>query len=564
MKNVSKWLTMIVFFGCGLLYQVDGTAQKSKTITGEDYSRLSVVFFLGNYEGESVSQEAVVAAEKIKFSDKYNNHNLKGFSLPLSQDFKAMTLANKRTYLKDLIEKQGIGKAMVAKWFNRQENGTMNLDYVHQSGLYNATDQDVKIAATAKRGDAFLKDAGQNLVNKSYVLILVPTELKSNDDGKTRGWNSTYDLFLFKLQFTPEVIATFYNVWPYDDDDATLKTSKVAAFDTLSFKFSDVYSKSLLSASTVETLTSKKNPKSLSQLMDELINSMYQNSTFLLDKDLEDFRVKAKVSKISPTRAKIGKKEGLKCDQQFFVYQYKWNEKSGKAEPNRQAVVRSSGSIADNRQVATGSSPESRFYQTYGGTIKEGMILQQRLDLGFSTIAGYEIGGIGGVDVNFMIRTGPFTNVTSLYLMIDLGLDTKEYTAPYFTVDGKKEFTFLRGSVGLGKGIRLGRIIELTPYAQYGIEQISDEKLKYKANSTTAEVEYKSISTGFIKAGAMLGINLTRNISILGQVNYYSPSGDISTKDKADKKGTIPGVTWTKAFEGREGMGIMGGIRIEF
>ncbi len=564
MKNVSKMLTMIILLGCGLFCQLNGTAQKSKIITGEDYSRLSVTFLLGNYEGESASQEAALAAEKIKFSDKYNNHNFKGFSLPLGQDFKTLTTTNKRSYLKDLIEKQGIGRAIVAKWFNRQENGTMNLDYVHQSGLYNATDQDVKIAATAKRGDAFLKDAGQNLVNKSYVLILVPTELKSQDDGKTRGWNSTYDVFLFKLQFTPEVIATFYNAWPYDDDDVAIKTNKIAAFDTLSFKFTDVYSKPLLSASTIETLTSNKNPKSLSQLMDELTNNMYQNTTFLLDKDLEDFRVKTKVSKISPTRAKIGKKEGLKCDQQYFIYQYKWNEKSGKAEPKRQAVVRATGKIVDNRQVATGSSPESRFYQTYGGSIKEGMILQQRLDIGFSTIAGYETGGIGGMDLNFMIRTGPFTKITALYLMIDLGFDSKEYNTSPFSADSKTEFSFFRYSIGLGKGMRLGRIIELTPYAQYGIEQISNDKLKYKATATSSEVAYKEISTSFIKAGAMLGINLTRNISILGQVNYYTPSGDISTKNEANEKAPIKDLTWTKAFDGREGMGIMAGIRFEF
>jgi len=150
--------------------------------------------------------------------------------------------------------------------------------------------------------------------------------------------------------------------------------------------------------------------------------------------------------------------------------------------------------------------------------------------------------------------------------MIDLGFDSKEYTASAFSVDGKTEFSFFRYSIGLGKGMRIGRIIELIPYAQYGIEQISNDKLKYKANPTTAEVEYKEISTGFIKAGAMLGINLTRNISILGQVNYYSPSGDITTKGKDDKKGTIPGKTWSDetAFEDRSGTSIMAGIRFEF
>ena len=190
-------------------------------------------------------------------------------------------------------------------------------------------------------------------------------------------------------------------------------------------------------------------------------------------------------------------------------------------------------------------------------------ILQQRLDIGLSTIAGYETGNIGGMDLNFMIRTGSFTKVTALYLMIDLGFDSKEYTASAFSVYGKTKFSFFRYSIGLGKGMRIGRIIELIPYAQYGIEQISNDKLKYKANLTTAEVEYKEISTGFIKAGAMLGISLTHNLSILGQVNYYTPSGDISTKDKDGNKNTVKKL-WNDEFKDRSGMGIMAGIRFEF
>lgn len=551
MKNLSKWLTIMIVLSCALSSRMNVTAQNVKTLTSDDYSRLSVTFLMGNYATESASQEAVKAAEKIPFSDKYNNHNLKEISLPLGQDFKVLSFDEKRVFLKELLEKQGIGRSMVAKWFNRQENGMMNLDYVHQSGLYNATDQDVKLAATAKRGDAFLKDAGQNLVDKSYVLVLVPTDIKSNDDGKTRGWVITYDLFFYKIRFTPDVVARFYNVWPYDDDDALVKKNKIAAFDTLTFKFDDVYSKTLQSASSSETLTNNKSPKSLTQLLEVATKSMYENSTFLLDKSIEDFRVKVKVSKISPIRAKIGKKEGLKCDNQYFVYQYKWNERSGKAEPERQAVVRSTSNIADNRQIATGSSPESVFYQTYGGNIREGMVLQQRLDFGFSTIAGYESGNIGGTDLNFMIRTGPFTKVTALYLMIDLGFQSADYNpSSYDPLLVEKKYSFFRYSIGIGKGMRLGRIIELIPYIHYGIEQTKNDN-------------FKEISTSLIKGGAMLGINLTHNFAILGQVNYYSPFGDISTKNKNDEKGKIP-AKWSDAFIDRSGMGIMAGIRFEF
>jgi hypothetical protein len=426
----------------------------------------------------------------------------------------------------------------------------MNLDYVHQCGLYNATDQDVKMAVAAKRGDAFLKDAGQNLVNKTYVLILIPNDVKSKDDGKIRGWDCQYDLFFYQLLFTPDVVENFYKVWPYEDDNMAVKQAKIAAFDTLTFKFADVYNRSFQSASVSETLTNNKKPKSLDQLMEELVNRMYENATFLLDKSLEDFRVKVKVSKVHPTRAKIGKKEGLKVDQQYFVYQYKFDETKGTVSPVRQAVVRTTKNIVDNRTVATGSSPESSFYQTYGGTIQEGMILQQRLDFGLSAMAGFESGNIGGFDLNFMFRTGQFTKVTGLYLMIDLGFQSGNYKTSWNT--SPKDFSFFRYSFGLGKGFRVGRIVELTPYLQYGIEQTKDDT-------------HKEINTSLLKPGIMLGINLMHNLYLVGQLNSYMPFGDIGLQDKDGNKLTsTSGQTWKTEFKDRSGSAMMFGVRYEF
>lgn len=523
-------------------------AKPEKEKVAESYSRLSVTFFMGSLPDAGAPANA---AGKIKFSDKYFNHNLKNLGLPLGQDFKLLSFDKKRDYLREWLTREGVGRKMVGKWFNRQENGAMNLDYVHQCGLYNANDQDVKMSGAAKRGDAFLKDAGQNLINKTYVLILVPNEVKSKDDGKTRGWDCQYDLFFYQLVFTPDVVAKFYDVWPYDDDDAAVKQKKAAAFDTLTFKFTDVQSRAYLSSSVSETFTNNKHPKSLDQLMEELVNRMYESATFSLDKTLEDFRVKVKVSRVHPVRAKVGKKEGLKCDQQFFVYQYKMNEATGTVAPERQAVVRATNKIVDNRMVATGSSPESSFYQTYGGTIQEGMILQQRLDFGLSALLGYESGNIGGMDLNFMFRTGPFTKVTGLYLMIDLGLDKKNY-APAWNLP-IADYTFLRYSIGLGKGLRMGRIVELTPYVQYGIEQ-----------TTTKVDSYKDLQTSFIKTGGMVGINLMHNCYLIGQLNYYLPFGDISVKDKSGTKSTWKGVSWDKEFKDRTGSAFMIGVRYEF
>jgi len=540
---------VFLMVSAGLIQKANAqqTTKPAKEKVAETYSRLSITFFMGEQSG--VNNDPAKAASKIQFSEKYFNHNLKSLVLPLGDDFKMLTFDKKRNYLREKLTKDGVGRQMVAKWFNRQENGMMDLEYVHKCGLYNATDQDVLMSVAAKRGDAFLKDAGQNLINKSYVLILVPNDVKSKNDGKSRSWESQYDFFFYKLDFNPDVVANFYNVWPYEDDDAAIKQTKVAAFDTLTFKFLDIYTRSFQLAVASDPTTNNKKPKTRDQLIEELVNDMYENTTFLLDKSIEDFRVKVKVEKIHPVRAKVGKKEGLKCDQQYFIYQYVYDESKGIISPNRKAVVRSTNKIVDNRQVATGSSPTSSFYQTYGGNIQEGMIMQQKLDFGISAMVGYEAGGIGGTALNFMFRTGQFTKVTSLYLMSDLGFQSGEFETSWNS--SSYNYSFFRWSLGLGKGLRAGRIVELTPNIQIGMESTSDDT-------------YKSIGTLFTKAGVMLGINLMHNVYLVGQANFYSPMGDIEVKNNSDLELTLTGQTWKSEFAGRSGGSFMFGVRIEF
>jgi hypothetical protein len=164
-------------------------------------------------------------------------------------------------------------------------------------------------------------------------------------------------------------------------------------------------------------------------------------------------------------------------------------------------------------------------------------------------VAGYESGGIGGMSGSLMFRTGPFTKITGLYMMIDVGYDSGKPTrATTFT---ESKYNFLRYSFGIGKGLRLARIVELTPNVQYGIEQTKDKT-------------YKDISTSIIKAGGMLGINLAHNIYLVAQANYYLPMGDITVKNQSDAKSTLTGKTWDTEFNDRKGLSFMGGLRIEF
>ena len=544
-----------VHFVLGLVFLFVATGISSNSAYGQDntqkvegeYSRPSVSFFMATFPGDNNSQQAAEAAKKNAFTDKYFNHNLSKIDFEVGQNFKGLGYEAKKTELKNALERDGTARKMVAKWFSRQANGMFNLDYIHQCGLYNASDQDVLMSGAAKRGEAVLFDAGEKLVNKTYVLVLSPYDLKYSDNETSYGWSGSYDVFLYKLNFDSEVVSRFYEQWPFDDDPEAVKNAKIAAFDTLSFTLSPFYGKPGQYSSSTEYYIKDKKPKTSEQLLNEVVASMYNDALFNIDKDLEPFRVKMNVSGTHPIRSKIGKKEGLKCDQRYLVYEYVWNDKTGIADQHRKAVVRATGKITDNRGIATGASGESKFYQVYGGTVRQGMVMQQRNDAGLSLIAGYEAGGIGGFDAQLWFRAGMFVNVPSLYLMADVGFDAQTYEANYYS---ENDFTFIRYSLGLGKGIRLARIVELTPYAAYGIESTSND-------------DYKNINTSFMKGGGIIGINVSHNISVMGQLNFYAPFGNIDTETEDGDKAT-ENFTWTDQFTDRSGMSLMFGLRFEF
>ena len=64
-----------------------------------------------------------------------------------------------------------MAQQILSIWFNRQADGSFNVDLLKQRGLYNANDNDFMAASASKRGQSTLMDMGLKLVNQSYVLV---------------------------------------------------------------------------------------------------------------------------------------------------------------------------------------------------------------------------------------------------------------------------------------------------------------------------------------------------------------------------------------------------------
>lgn len=111
-----------------------------------------------------------------------------------------------------MLEEQKVAQQILATWFNRQADGSFNVEVLKQRGLYNANDNDFLAATASKRGETVLMDMGLKLVNQSYVLVYDYFDIMTMDeyydskniDAKSRtsnGYKVKAKSYLFRLDF---------------------------------------------------------------------------------------------------------------------------------------------------------------------------------------------------------------------------------------------------------------------------------------------------------------------------------------------------------------------------
>jgi hypothetical protein len=116
---------------------------------------------------------------------------------------------------------------------------------------------------------------------------------------------------------------------------------------------------------------------------------------------------------------------------------------------------------------------------------------------------------------------------------------------------GTYETSFLRWQIGLSKGFYLTRNVSLAPFVSYGAESATSDDY-------FGDVDTK-VNTYFLGYGASVSMNLTYWAQLMVGLNMYSLVGNA-----VDQDGNDWGDIYTYYFDGREGMSIDVGLRIEF
>ncbi len=482
----------------------------------------------------------------------------------------------------EAVNASKLGNQIIAKWFNRAQDGSFDMAVIAERGMYNATVEDMILASASKLGMDKIRDAGQALVENSYVLVLsfhgvmsmeeYYDQIDTNARAKARrsgeqfsptsrtqnGWKADVRSFLFKID--PAFSDVLFNeLWIYEDDSPAVKAEKKALFENTRFGFSYVMEGMATTEGTQNNpskLTGLPVQKSREELFALLLNTSVHNSLLSYESVYEAFRVKTPLYATKPIRVKVGTKEGLTIDQRFYVYETVMKKNNDLASKKRGVV--NVKKVANNSAVASleTDAPMSRFYQVSGKKLEPGMTLQQRNAAGIGLSLGGAFGGLDGIYVKGEFNTANLNQLVPGTKSVIPVSQMKFFAEGAFSEEQYigSTYTFTRFHVGISKGFYFMRNFSLAPFLAYGAESAE------KSSDTTGT----KISGDFFTPGAYLSMNLFSNLQLVLTYQYHIPIGNADWTYDDDRPSVNTGNPYTYYFYDREGQGIELGLRFEF
>ncbi|MDM1044712.1 hypothetical protein HX004_06500 [Myroides sp. 1354] len=447
--NVMIKNVVLVVFGLGFIPGIMGQDKNSEV---SDYMRSSLYTMIAEDHGFAFAEAQTIKTTffETPLPEKFNDHNLekkyrhinlreirltqteinrllgtkqkkqsmlgKRLKRTLNDVTNVATLGIVDTTSNDKIraqflkyfEQNKIANQLVAKWFNQGVYDTItksafNMELIKQRGLYNATELDKSIASHSKLGLSLLADAGENLINNTFVVGIrfnyVDKASISNKLGQAanssgtvfgvvggtlalasratntigKGYVVQATAFLYQLEWNEEIGGTFYQKYYNEKDlkqfaeDGMFKLKfigeETAWADVQSTTLSNVSQKDLVQRATVRSI---------------------DNAIAKLQREFEVFRTKTPLVTTEPTlTAGIGLKEGVESGDKFEVLEKIQDAETGLISYQRVGVIKAAKrKIWDNRYAADEESEEEqpiKATEFSGGNKKmvPGMLIRQ-------------------------------------------------------------------------------------------------------------------------------------------------------------------------------------------
>lgn len=378
MKYLSTFLIIYLLFFCNISHINSQETEEFK------YHRSSLYSILLKHPEKEFCNEMITAFKSIPIPDKYNNHDLKFKVIPapiLGTYSKEEIEGAYKDAISSILAKNKIGGRLVEKWFNRDKTtGAFDMNLIAERGYYDASILDVKEAKASSRGIAILADAGEELINHTYVLVndiryadkettksaiggglLVASMAASflgvdindavsavgNIANNIAGFKVLVTSYLFRLDWNNEVADNFYeNLWM---DKNNVDTDKKALFNQSMQDFKLTY----IGCTTVHSgKTSLGGVKEEKDMFLKVCTRAIDKSISELQKSFDEFKVFTPLISTDTLSAYIGLKEGVNKDSRFEILE-KVIDENGRTVYERVGIIKPvEDKIWDNRFMA--------------------------------------------------------------------------------------------------------------------------------------------------------------------------------------------------------------------
>lgn len=372
-----KKIVLIALFICSMSMLVI----PAQTPQGDiQYRRSSLYSMMVSHQTENLSKEIEKVFLQIPIPDKFNNHDLAVKVVTTSEK-----TVNEET-ISSFLHQNQVARRVVARWFNRDpKTGECDMSLVAERGLYNASMTDIELAKMSHRGYSLLADAGEDLINNTFVIV---NDIKYVDKSKgakvggavvggvlsfvgslfglgdlgdlvadgvnalissVKGFGVTVTSYLYRMEWNDEIAATFYNDhYLYKGQEDAVKLVKFQQSDL--YKLNFVGKQSVVSAELTMKSAADFDPYAViravcARAIDESIIALQRNH--------DEFKIKSPIVSVEPEiTAFIGLKEGVNERNRYEVLEPRTDE-NGKRKYVRVGVVQPvKGKIWDNRYMA--------------------------------------------------------------------------------------------------------------------------------------------------------------------------------------------------------------------
>ena len=432
-------ILFVIILCCNLMAQSEGELQ--------EYRRNSLSTMMVYHSEDTFGMHIYEAFQAIPIPDKYDDHSL-GWNVILNDSIRDVKSGNtgliKAVYgkqlsknevdkngkaLEKILNKNQCAKVMVAKWFGMDLTDSLcnpwdgfNMSLIQSRGQYNASDLDVEKALNTSLGLATLSDAGEELLNNTFILVndmtyvtaeekaavakvamsifgelvdaLIGSDIGSNlatiggaiADSYT-GFTVKTHSYLFQLEWNDSIANTFYNNYYIENPKCTTDSSKIIAFinDTSLFRV-----KYVAHEYEFDAKSTLKGNYSREELIKTVCTQSMDKNIAALQLAYEDFKIKTPVyevitndkGKVIGYTAKIGMKEGITAESSFQVIQRIIDPETNRTKYRYVAtLVPVRGKIWDNRYNAViegnidSDLKATQFKKKGGGEILPGMLI---------------------------------------------------------------------------------------------------------------------------------------------------------------------------------------------